>query len=357
MQAMFENYLGGMMENQLATRPGLMPALTIQDAIMRYNAVIEFTKMVMKEGKDYGVIPGVDKPTLLKPGSEKLCSLFGLAPVFEIVDKIVDFDKPLFYFQYRCNLMFDGRFMGSGIGSCNSHEKKYRYRSSERVCPACGKAAIRRSTFPPRGNPNGKPGWYCHAKTGGCGAQYTYDDPAISQQEVGKIENPDMADILNTVDKMAQKRALVAATLIVTNASEYFTQDLEDMAYIEGAFKDVTPEPKVEPVKTQEQPKAQPAPEPAYPTDKELFLRDRRSPEANWTEEAGDVDREENESADYSKMTNSEGVLYTDIDTKTLGNMYNSIAKALKKDDCTEEYKLTASAKMKAIQDIIKSRQ
>ena len=31
-----------------------------------------------------------------------------------------------------------------------------------------------------------------------------------------------------TVQKMAQKRALVAATLIATSASEFFTQDIED---------------------------------------------------------------------------------------------------------------------------------
>ena len=35
-------------------------------------------------------------------------------------------------------------------------------------------------------------------------------------------------DILNTLQKMAQKRALVGATLLATAASEYFTQDLLD---------------------------------------------------------------------------------------------------------------------------------
>jgi len=43
-----------------------------------------------------------------------------------------------------------------------------------------------------------------------------------------RIPNPDGADVVNTIQKMAQKRALVAATLLATSASEFFTQDMED---------------------------------------------------------------------------------------------------------------------------------
>jgi hypothetical protein len=46
---------------------------------------------------------------------------------------------------------------------------------------------------------------------------------------------------VNTVKKMAQKRALVCATLLAVNASEFFTQDLEDQI-IEASFT-VHPEP------------------------------------------------------------------------------------------------------------------
>ena len=41
------------------------------------------------------------------------------------------------------------------------------------------------------------------------------------QQAGGKVE---------TVQKMGQKRALIAATLIAVNASEFYTQDMEDFA-------------------------------------------------------------------------------------------------------------------------------
>ena len=58
------------------------------------------------------------------------------------------------------------------------------------------------------------------------------------------MKNPDVADLVNTILKMADKRALVAATLIATGMSEYFTQDIEDFVQ-QGDFIDgrVTQEP------------------------------------------------------------------------------------------------------------------
>lgn len=200
---------------------GLMPALTINDAVARYNAVVEFTKRVMKVNKDYGVIPGTgDKPTLLKPGAEKLCSLFGLVPEFEIVDKITDFDKGIFYFHYSCRLSRNGHLVATGEGSANSKEKKYRYRNvPENKASEEDKAtAIRAET---------RSGRY-------------------GQYKVYVVENTEPFDLINTLQKMAQKRALVAATLIAANASEFFTQDIEDMEAIEGDFTE-QPEPNQEP--------------------------------------------------------------------------------------------------------------
>src|SRR5208337_3655678 len=45
-----------------------------------------------------------------------------------------------------------------------------------------------------------------------------------------RVPNLDVADQINTILKMSQKRALVAATLIVTGLSDHFTQDIEDYA-------------------------------------------------------------------------------------------------------------------------------
>jgi hypothetical protein len=57
---------------------------------------------------------------------------------------------------------------------------------------------------------------------------------------------------VNTIQKMAQKRALVAAVLNATNASDWFTQDVEDYV-VDGSFTEVK-EPEAKP-RQQEQPK------------------------------------------------------------------------------------------------------
>lgn len=218
-----------MTDQQLIIHQGTaMPVLSIQEAVSRWNQLVEFTSTIMRQGVDYGVIPGTDKPTLLKPGAEKLCTLFGLLPQFEPVETIKDWDKGFFYFHYRCNLTRNGVVVASGEGSCNTKEKKYRWRTADRVCPNCGKPTIFKS------KEQGK-GFYCWAKRGGCGATFTERDPAIVSQPLGQIENTEPFDLVNTVQKMAQKRALIAATLIGVNASEFYTQDMEDMV-IEGEY-------------------------------------------------------------------------------------------------------------------------
>lgn len=204
----------------------LMPAMDMMQAQLAYQAMVDFVKGIMKEGTDFGTIPGTPKPTLYKPGAEKLTRFFGLAARFEITKEIEHWDEeePFFYYRYKCILsrLSDGILIAEGEGSCNSHEKKYRYRNAERVCPSCGKAAIIKGKREYGG------GWLCFGKKGGCGAKFPDDHFA---GEVEQVINPDVADLVNTIQKMAQKRALIAATLIACNASEYFTQDVEDLDY------------------------------------------------------------------------------------------------------------------------------
>ena len=224
------------MANEIVVSTGaemFMPVMDVKQAVARRGALVGFVQGIMIKGADYGAVPGTDKPTLLKPGAEKLTTFFGLAPVF-VSERIVeefgdDGREPLFFYRYRCELYRMGTLVGSGIGSCNSRESKYRYRNGQRVCPECQKAAIARSKYPPRNQPNAEPGWYCNGKGGGCAAQFDATDRRITDQILGKVPNPDIADLVNTIDKMAQKRALIAAVLIAVNASEFFTQDVEDM--------------------------------------------------------------------------------------------------------------------------------
>jgi len=215
----------------------IMPVMNIEQAVARRQAIVDFTKAVMVKDTDYGRIPGTTKDTLLKPGAEKLTTLFGLSPRFGIVEKSLDWtgrdhnDEPFFYFQYRCSLWRGDLLVGEGIGSCNSWEKKYRWRNAELVCPHCGQNSVIKGKAEYGG------GWLCWGKKGGCGAKWADGDKAIESQDRGQVANQNPADLVNTLDKMAQKRALVAATLIAVNASEFFTQDVEDMpSFVEGSF-------------------------------------------------------------------------------------------------------------------------
>jgi len=225
----------------------IAPAVTVTDALARYQAMKDFVAGVLKPKVDFGTIPGAsNKPTLLKPGAEKLASFFGLRPVFLVNERVDDWTgenhggESFFFRDYKCQLYRSGELIGEGCGSCNSWESKYRYRSANRKCPECGRETII------KGKADYGGGWLCFAKKGGCGAKFKDDDPQITGQETGKVRNPDIFDQVNTIDKMAQKRALIAAVLIATNASDYFTQDIED--FVEAEFIEPSaPEPEKQP--------------------------------------------------------------------------------------------------------------
>jgi len=224
----------------------IAPVVDIQSAIARYSAFHDFVSQILKEGTDFGKIPGTDKPTLLKPGAEKLGAFFGLRPIFSIQESINDWTgsehagEAFFFREYKCQLYRNGELIGEGIGSCNSWEKKYRYRKLGRKCPNCGNETIIKGKAEYGG------GWLCYTKKGGCGEKFQDDDERIIRQETGQVPNPDVADQVNTIDKMAQKRAFIAAILIATNASEYFTQDMEDFAgdVVEAEFIEQKPATK-----------------------------------------------------------------------------------------------------------------
>ena len=93
-------------------------------------------------------------------------------------------------------------------------ESKYRWRTTERICPHCKKPAIIKGKAEYGG------GWLCWKKKDGCGQKFDDQDRVITDQEVEKIENPDIIDCVNTVLKMAQKRAMVAASLSMSHLGD-----------------------------------------------------------------------------------------------------------------------------------------
>ena len=192
--------------------------------LVEQSAMIEAAMQeAMKPGLHYGQIRGIKKPTLLKPGAEKLLVLFRLAPEYES-EKIWHDDGHLTVVTV-CTLrhIHSGTEVGQGEGLCSSRESKYAYRSGERTCPDCGQSAIVRSTK--------RKAYFCIKDKGGCGTRFAFGTEkakALDKLDAGKVANPDIADTYNTVLKMADKRALVAAVLNATAASDLFTQDVED---------------------------------------------------------------------------------------------------------------------------------
>lgn len=198
--------------------------LSVQDLVAQVRKVQEVMQAVMKNGEHYGVIPGTKtKPTLLKPGAEKLCLLFRLAPEYELIERTRDGDH--LTITARCVLHHapTGQRRGSGLGSCSTREAKYAYRKGQRLCPKCSAETII------KGKDEYGGGWLCWKNKGGCGSKFKDGDAAIEGQNTDRVANPDLADTYNTVLKMATKRALIAAVLNVTAASDIFTQDLEDL--------------------------------------------------------------------------------------------------------------------------------
>ena len=181
----------------LALQSDLQP-MTAAMVRAQVNLVQEVMKAVMQEGQHFGKVPGCgDKPTLLKPGAEKLMMTFRLAADPQ-VEEVPTEDGITYRVTCRILNQATGIFLGAGVGECSSKEDKYNW----------------------RGSVSSKE-WDAT----------TEDRKRVKYTRNGEIQqvrtNP--ADIANTVLKMAKKRALVDAILTVTAASDIFTQDIEDM--------------------------------------------------------------------------------------------------------------------------------
>ena len=176
----------------------LRPVAKPAEVMAAQEETRELIQEILKEGRDFGKIPGTKKGTLLKPGAERTCAAYGCAPKFSILEQEIDHDRVnryphrewewhpsirgkkifgeevmkesrgLYRYVLLCELIHreSGFVVGSGVGSCSSLESKY-------------------------------------------------------------ISRP--RDVENTILKMAKKRCYIDATLTTFGLSDQFTQDLEDL--------------------------------------------------------------------------------------------------------------------------------
>lgn len=137
-----------------------------------------FSTKTLKRGVDFGVIPKTKKPSLYKPGAEKIAMGYGLLQHYTIESKIEEAGKePFFFYCVRCDLckVYNGveYVWTSAYGSANTNEKRNGFNSP-------------------------------------------YDSA-------------------NSTLKMAQKRALVAAAISISGVSDAFSQDMENEDFMQNA--------------------------------------------------------------------------------------------------------------------------
>ncbi len=199
-------------------------AMSTEAVVRQVNVIQEVMKAVMKIDEHYGTIPGCQKPSLYKPGAEKLGFTFRLAPEYEV--RTINMTNGHREYQVKCRLRHipTGAMVGEGEGSCTTMEGKYRFRGGEKE--GTGQAI-------PKEYWNLKnAGKIAEAKEliGGEGFAPGKIDGKWEICSIGeKVEHDNPADYYNTCLKMAKKRAHVDAILTATAASDIFTQDVEDM--------------------------------------------------------------------------------------------------------------------------------
>ncbi|MFA5158724.1 MAG: hypothetical protein WC451_06100 [Patescibacteria group bacterium] len=216
--------------------------LTADQIRGQVNLIQEVMKSVMRENEHYGKIPGCgDKPSLLKPGAEKLMFTFRLVADPEV--EVFDLYHPTVqgHREYRVKVKIssiNGTYMGGGIGSCSTMEAKYRFRGGEKIST--------NEKVPTEYWNLKKANKFDEAKAliGGDNYGVAKIDGSWMICEIGeKQEHDNPADFYNTCEKMAKKRALVDATLTVTAASDIFTQDIEEL--VDNGV--MTPKPESKP--------------------------------------------------------------------------------------------------------------
>jgi hypothetical protein len=183
-------------------------AMSPQQTVQLVKQLEEMKRNALRNNVDYMLIPGTPQPSLLKPGAERLLQCFGLGHRVTCVKANEDWENRFFYYQYKATVVKSYPtheiVVAECEGSANSKEGRYHDRwVTEKKARDAGVdlASCQR-----------------RLKEGKYGSYYEY-----------KVENPNPYSLVNTLQKMAQKRALVGATLQATGSSGLFTQDLDDM--------------------------------------------------------------------------------------------------------------------------------
>ena len=160
----------------------------------------EMRRGILQDGTDYSVIPGTQKPTLLKPGAEKLLMAAGLGFTIErIPEPAADSRAGV---TYRTSIKRGEQIVAQCDGYAGYDEDRFFQTATQ----AQAKAERRERAYAAK------------------------DRRAVNSGKFDAANFEDYKAPWNSVMKMAEKRSLVGAVLNALAASGLFTQDLEDMA-------------------------------------------------------------------------------------------------------------------------------
>ena len=209
-------------------------ALTAAQVKAQVQRIQEVMAAVMVKDVHYGVIPGTQKPTLYKPGSEKILSTFRIAAHPKDIEDLSTYDEIRYRVKvHGVSMENDQILFGVGIGECSSNEEKYKWRR-----PVCDEEYAE-----------------------------TPDDRKREKWVKGYQDKPNYkikqirtspSDVANTILKMAKKRAQIDMTLTATGASDVFDQDLEDLP--DGVVQEVADKkPPIKPPQKKSEAQADPS--------------------------------------------------------------------------------------------------
>ncbi|MFA6093952.1 MAG: hypothetical protein WC986_13520 [Elusimicrobiota bacterium] len=160
----------------------------------RVSLIAECMRSVMIRDVHYGLIPGCgDRPSLLKPGAEKIAVLFQIRVDHEVMYELLT-DEEVSYRVRATAKSRDGAELGCTEGVCSTREKKYRWRAPVHPKEWEAQPEHRRRVFWKK---NGDE--YIQVRT-------------------------DPGEMAHTILSMAEKRAFVAVIKLVTGASDIFAQ-------------------------------------------------------------------------------------------------------------------------------------
>lgn len=182
-----------------------------------HREAVALIQKVLEEGRDYGEVPGTGKPTLLKPGAERLSIAFGAYPSYEIIEKEIDHDRVNTFTGWDsaakpASKTIELEMKANRRGRWKKIDGEWSWQEKQDGATSCGmyRYVIR-----------------CRLKIRQSEEVIAEGIGSCSTLESKYIDRP--RDCENTVLKMAEKRAFVAATLHAFGLSDRFTQDMEDV--------------------------------------------------------------------------------------------------------------------------------